>query len=221
MSTMFPLDEPDGSRVVLNLAVPMAADGVTVLDTWDALGMRGTGSHEIDLTDVFVPEERVLARRPHGTIDQPLQVILSIAIPTITAVYLGVAEGARDAAVEAVAGTARALDPLVQRQIGLMQGRLQVAAWSLDGALAAVGDDPTPSMDTATAVMVAKREVALAGVEACDLAMDVAGGRAYFKGSPIERAYRDVRAAKFHPLPLEETLQRAGMLALGLPADQR
>ena len=69
LSTMFPYDDPDEGRIVLNMAVPVASEGVTVLDTWDALGMRGTGSHDIELKDVFVPDERVIARRPHGKID--------------------------------------------------------------------------------------------------------------------------------------------------------
>ena len=127
LSTMFPFDDPDEGRIVLNMAVPMASEGVTVLETWDALGMRGTGSHDVELVDVFVPDERVLARRPHGRIDAPLQVILSNAMPPIAAVYLGVAEAARDHAVAAVAGTAKADDPLVQRQVGLMDTRLRVA----------------------------------------------------------------------------------------------
>ena len=97
--------------------------------------------------------------------------------------------------------------------------RLRVASWALDGALAAVGDDPTPSMETVAAVMAAKREISLAGIEVCDLAMEVAGGPAYFKGSPIERAYRDIRAAKFHPFSPEATLLHAGRLAFGLPCD--
>jgi len=47
------------------------------------------------------------------------------------------------------------------------------------------------------------------------------GGRAAFdRGSPIERAYRDVRAAKFHPLDPALTLVHAGRVALGLPADR-
>jgi alkylation response protein AidB-like acyl-CoA dehydrogenase len=53
----------------------------------------------------------------------------------------------------------------------------------------------------------------------CDLAMDVAGGPAFYKGSVIERCYRDIRAAKFHPLDPELTLLHAGRLALGLPVD--
>jgi alkylation response protein AidB-like acyl-CoA dehydrogenase len=218
LSTMFVLDDPERGRRVLNMAVPVASDGVAVLDDWDALGMRGTGSHSVAFHDVFVPDERVLADRPYGVIDGPLQVIVSIAMPIISAAYLGVAQAAYEAAVRAA--VAGADDPLVQRQVGLMAHRLQVAQWSLDGALDEIGDDPTPSLQGLGAALAAKREVALAGVEVTDLAMEVAGGSAYFRGSPIERAYRDVRAAKFHPLTPELTLLNAGRTALGLPADE-
>ena len=75
-------------------------------------------------------------------------------------------------------------------------------------------------MENVAAVMAAKREIALAGIEVCDLAMEVGGGAAYFKGSPIERAYRDIRGAKFHPFDNETTLLHAARLALGLPCDE-
>ena len=101
-----------------------------------------------------------------------------------------------------------------------MTHRLRVAAWALDGALAVVGDDPQPSMETMAAVLAAKREIALGGVEVCDLAMDLGGGATFFRGSPIERAYRDIRAAKFHPLDPEATLLHSGRLALGEPCDE-
>ena len=130
MSTMSTYDDPEQGRRVLNLAVPFAAEGVTVLDNWDTLGMRGTASNDVVLDDVFVPDERVLANRPHGVVDPPLQVIGSIAMPIISAVYLGVAEAAYAAAVESA--RRRADDPLVQRQVGLMPHRLQVASWALD-----------------------------------------------------------------------------------------
>src|SRR5262249_23219366 len=157
-------------------AVPVAADGVRVHDNWDTLGMRGTGSNDVELTNVFVPEEKVLARRSYGVLDPPLQVQASIAMPVISAVYLGVAEAARDAAVRLVTATPRAGDATVQRQIGLMDTRLRVMGWALDGALVAVGDDPAPAVERVVAVMAAKREVALGGVEVCDLALEVAGG---------------------------------------------
>jgi alkylation response protein AidB-like acyl-CoA dehydrogenase len=50
--------------------------------------------------------------------------------------------------------------------------------------------------------------------------MDVTGGPSFFKGSVIERCYRDIRAAKFHPLRPEVTLVHTGRLALGLPVDE-
>jgi alkylation response protein AidB-like acyl-CoA dehydrogenase len=205
MSTMATYDDPERGQRVLNLAVPFASEGVTVADNWDTLGMRGTASNDILLEDVFVPDERVLADRPYGVVDPPLQVIGSIAFPIISGAYLGVAEAAFEAAVRSVRN--RADDPTVRRQIGLMKHRLQVASWSLDSVLGLVGPDPAPSMDTLSAVMLAKREVALAGVEVCDLAMEVAGGPAFFRGSVVERCYRDIRAAKFHPTTPEETLQ--------------
>jgi alkylation response protein AidB-like acyl-CoA dehydrogenase len=218
LSTMFVYEDPQQGRRVLNMAVPVRAEGVTVLDNWDTLGMRGTASNDVVLDGVFVPEDRVVANRPYGVVDPPLQVIASIAMPIISAVYLGVAEAAYQAAV--AAAVRKAEDPIVQRQVGLMAHRLQVASWTLDGALAEVGDDPDPSVQRFAAVMTAKREIALAGIEVCDVALEVGGGPAFFRGSVLERCYRDIRAAKFHPLSPELTLVHGGRLALGLPVDE-
>jgi alkylation response protein AidB-like acyl-CoA dehydrogenase len=217
LSTMFTYEDPEQGRRVLNMAVPVRAEGVTVLDNWDTLGMRGTASNDVVLEDVFVPEDKVVANRPYGVVDPPLQVIVSIAMPIISAVYLGVAEAAYQAAVEVA--RRKGEDPIVQRQVGLMAHRLKVASWALDGALAEIGDDPDPSMDRFAAAMAAKREIALAGIEVCDVAMEVGGGPAFFRGSTLERCYRDIRAAKFHPLSPELTLVHGGRVALGLPAD--
>ena len=94
MVTMFPYDDPDEGLRVLSMAVPMADPGITVHDNWNTLGMRGTASNDITVDDVFVPDERVVANRPYGVLDPPLQVIASIAMPIIAAVYLGIAESA-------------------------------------------------------------------------------------------------------------------------------
>jgi acyl-CoA dehydrogenase len=215
-STMFAFDDPAaGERRVLNVAIPVKADGVRIIETWDTLGMRGTGSHDVQFTDVFVPADKVLANRPYGFVDPPLQTIIAHAFPVITAVYLGVAESARDHAVAAIAGTPKADDPAVQRMVGLMDHQLRTCAWSLDGALAVVGDDPVPSDELVAAVMSAKRTIATTGVEVCDLAMEVAGGQSFYRTSPIEQCVRDVRGAKYHPFTPEQTLVHAGRLALG------
>lgn len=216
MSTMFCFDDPAQGRRVLNMAIPIGAEGVTVADNWDTLGMRGTASNDIDLVEVFVPEEKVLANRPWGVLDPPLQVISSIAFPIVSGAYLGIAEAAYDAAL--AAARRRSSDGALQRQVGVMRSRLQAASWALDGALALVGDDPTPSYATVLAVMTAKAEIARAGVEVCDLAMEVAGGPAFFRGSVIERCYRDIRAVKFHPFTPEDTLLALGRDALDTDA---
>lgn len=127
------------------------------------------------------------------------------------------AEAAYRAAVEAAA--ARADSTLVQRQVGLMAHRLQVAEWALTSAIREIGDDPAPSLEAMSAALAAKREIALPGIEVCDLAMEVAGGSSFFKGSIIERALRDVRGGRFHPLNPEDTLVHGGRRALGLPVD--
>lgn len=218
LSTMFTYADPDRGLRVLNMSVPFASEGVRVDPRWDTLGMRGTASNDVTFDDVFVPDERVLADRPHGELDGPLQVISSIGFSIISAVYLGIAEGAFDHIVGRLAGQQRST--IDQRRVGLMAHRLRVADWALRGALDAVGDDPVPSMDTVAAVMIAKREIALAAIEVCDLAMELGGRDGFDRGSPIERAYRDVRAAKFHPLDPELTLIHAGRLALGMPTER-
>ena len=215
ISTMFTTDDPDNGLRVLNVAVPRSATGVGVVPTWNALGMRGTASDDLVFDDVFVTDAQVLADRPWGVVDGPLQVISDIAFTIVSGAYLGVAEAACAAAKDAVRG--RPDDLLVQRRVGVMEHRLKVASWALDGALAAVGVDPAPGVDTTLAVMTAKSEVARAGLEVCDLAMEVVGGSGYFKGSVVERCYRDIRAVKFHPLTPEDTLVELGRRALGEP----
>lgn len=217
LSTMFCHDDGEGGRRVLNMSVPVTSDGVTIVENWDTLGMRGTASHDVVFRDVFVPAERVLADRPYGVLDGPLQVISCIAFPIIGAVYLGVAEAAFAHVLDRFSD--RAPTASVQRRVGLMRHRLLVSAWALDGALAVVTDNPTPSMTTVAAVMAAKREIALAASDVTDIAIELDGAASYRTGSPIERAARDVRAARFHPFDPDTTLIHAGRLELGLTTD--
>jgi acyl-CoA dehydrogenase len=219
-STMFTYEDPDEGRVVLMAGVPKASEGIEVVETWDTMGMRGTGSHDVVFTDVFVSDAQVSARRPWGVLDPPLMTIVANAIPVITGVYLGVAEGAQARMLNLIEGTPKAEDPLVQRLVGLVDYKLRVARWSLEGALDAIGDDPDPSMDNVVLAFQAKRAVAEEAVSACDAALDAVGGAGYFRKLGIEQAIRDVRGVRFHPLPPEPTLVHAGKVALGLPADE-
>jgi acyl-CoA dehydrogenase len=219
-STMFTYESPDAGRQVLGMAVPVSADGVEILDTWDTLGMRGTGSHDVQMTDVFVPDAAVQPPRPWGTFDPPLMIIIQNAIPVIIGTYLGVAEGARDRALEMVRGSSKVEDPGTQRLAGLLMQKLQVARWALLGALADVGDDPKPDIETVTHVNHATLAVSDAITEACDIALQLAGGASFYRKAGIEQALRDVRGLMFHPFPPELGLTHAGKVTLGVPADQ-
>ena len=68
MITSAPYDDPERGAEVLVFPVPLNAPGVTVRDDWDTLGMRGTGSHSIELKDVFVPDEAICAAPPAGAV---------------------------------------------------------------------------------------------------------------------------------------------------------
>jgi alkylation response protein AidB-like acyl-CoA dehydrogenase len=219
-STMFTYEDPQDGRRVVGMGIPVRGEGIEILDTWDTLGMRATGSHDVMMEDVFVADAQVTSVRPWGVIDPPLMVIFQCAMPVVAGAYLGVAEGARERAIAFVSGGSKAADPTVQRLVGLLDYKLRVARWSLEGAIAQIGDDPAPVLDTVVAVGQAKRAIAEEAVSACDVAMEVTGGAGYYRKLGIERAVRDVRGVGFHPLTPELTLLHAGKVALGQPADE-
>jgi alkylation response protein AidB-like acyl-CoA dehydrogenase len=207
---------------VLHFSVPLAAPGVRIEETWDTLGMRGTASHDVVLTDVAVPKEKITGRRPFGELGSPLLAATVHFAPIGGATYYGIAAGARDAAVTAASGGSRgprstAEVPWVQRQVGLMDAKLRGAWWALMGALDELGTDYTATPETLATVMLAKRQAVTEAIEVVNLAMEVMGGRSFFTRFGMERAYRDVRAGTFHPLTPEATLTYAGKLALGDP----
>jgi acyl-CoA dehydrogenase len=225
LTTMAVLDDPDDGRVVLAVAIPTASEGFRVLETWDTLGMRATSSHDVQLDSVFVSEKQVGARRPWGRIDPFLRNAAVHFAPPVAAVYWGIAAGARDQAVQTICarrvgdGQPLAADQTIQRQVGLMDVLLRTSWWALAGALDEVAESAELSDETVGTVMIAKREVVTKAIDVVNLAMDATGGASYFKRSPLEMAYRDVRAGAFHPVNPEKTLLHAGRMALRQPVE--
>jgi acyl-CoA dehydrogenase len=225
MTTMAVYDDPEEGKVVLLMGIPTSSPGFEILETWDTLGMRATSSHDVQLTDVTVGEAQIAARRPWGKVDPALRNAGVHFAPPVAAVYHGVAAAARDEAVQIVSsrkdgeGRPLAEDPTIQRQIGEMDYKLRTSWWSLMGALDEMGDEYAPDERVFGTLMLAKRHIVTAATEVVDLAMAAAGGSAYFRRSPLEQAYRDVRAGEFHPLNPEKTLLYAGRAALEQPVD--
>ena len=211
------LDGSTGGAEAIAVAIPMSADGVRVEETWDSLGMRGTGSHDVVLTEVVVPEAAVAARRPIGELHPSLQSIAAHAFPVIMSVYLGIADRARTELVGMLAGRSGAADdPGVQRLVGEVDQHLATADWVLRGLVDEIGDDVTPSPEQFTRVMLAKRSITGNVRAAADRMMEAAGGAAYARRFPLERALRDLGGAPFHPLTGEQTRRIGGAAAMGL-----
>src|SRR5262244_3024638 len=93
-------EDPASGPTVLHFPLPLKTNCVKVLDTWRVLGMRGTGSHDIAIDGAFVPDAAITARRPQGKWHPLFHVITLLAIPLIYSVYFGIAEAARNIALE-------------------------------------------------------------------------------------------------------------------------
>jgi alkylation response protein AidB-like acyl-CoA dehydrogenase len=200
---------------VLHFAVPMSAKGVSILPTWRTMGMRATASHDLMLEDVFVSESAVAARRPRGKWHPLFHLISMLALPLIYAVYLGVAEAARDRALAIV--RRRRSDLHLLQLVGELENRM-AAARAAHRAWVALGASAQPEPSTTAESLTYRTLVADAVLATASAAMDVAGGAAFFRANGLERLFRDAQGARYHPL--QEGLQKdfTARFALGLEA---
>ena len=204
--------EPEGP-LVLHFGVPMKSQHVSVPLTWKALGMRGTGSNDVMIDGHFVPEEGVALRRKQGEWHMLFHIISMVAFPIIYAAYLGVAESARDIAL----GMAkrRAADPHVVTLVGQMETELRAAQYA-HAAMIATVERGAPSPETTNEIMIGRSLVARHAIAAVELAMEAAGGAAFFRDNGLERRFRDIQGARYHPMRSGAQQEFAGRLALGM-----
>jgi alkylation response protein AidB-like acyl-CoA dehydrogenase len=182
--------------------VPMSAAGVSIEPTWDTLGMRATASHTLVLLDVFVPADAEVPRDTPARDPLPHERAWSL---TVAAVYLGVAEAARDFAF----AFARSRKPtaLGGRNIASLPsirdraGRMDLALFEARGLLVSTARawDAAPSVDMQAALAAAKVIASNTAVAVAEQAMRLVGGSSMDRASPLERHYRDVRGGLHHP----------------------
>ena len=204
--------ETGEGREVLHFSIPFANDGVRIIETWWTLGMRGTGSHDVALENAFVPDAAIAARRPAGEWHTVWEMVLPIALPLITAAYVGSAETAAELAVEAARRK-----PAEAGTVGRMTNALAIARMALS-EMTRINDNYrfTPSLSLTNTILTHKAIAAEAVAEVVDLAAELVGGPGFFRGHAIERILRDVRAMNFHPLPIRRQQVFSGRQALGL-----
>jgi acyl-CoA dehydrogenase len=215
LSTSAVYDDPQAGPTVLHFTVPLAAKEVTIEPSWRAMGMRATGSHVVHIRGFFVPDAAVAARRPRGLWHPLFHLVSMIAIPLVYSVYVGVAETARDAAL-AVAKH-KPMTPQMIDTVGAMETELAAARVALADMLAAADGQPGPQ--TTNRIFLGRANVTRGVLAMFDRVFEIVHGAGYLRSSPIERLFRDVQAARFHPLVPPVQRELAGRLALGLDID--
>ena len=202
---------------VLHFGVPMNSPQVRILDTWRTLGMRGTGSHDVLIDGHVVPDAAIAGRRVAGEWHPLFHIISTIAFPLVYSVYLGVAESARDTAI--ALAKQKSPNHHAVRLAGCMDTELTGARLAHESMLAAVRRN-APSAETVNQVMIGKQLVTRHAIAAVEFAMELAGGAGFYRSAGLERKFRDIQAARYHPLQSGPQAQYAGTMALGLPIDR-
>lgn len=195
--------------------VPKTAQGVTVENTWDVASMRGTGSDDLVLQNVRVPQSSLVEIPSYSTGFK-----LNGWLLLIPATYLGIAQAARDYAVKfatehspnSIKGTIAEL-PNVQTLIGEMDLALTNARFTLYG-VAALYEDPAKKSEIINEVNIAKHVVTNTAIEVVDKAMRLVGAKSLQRANPLQRYYRDVRAGLHNPPMDDLTIKRLAETAI-------
>jgi alkylation response protein AidB-like acyl-CoA dehydrogenase len=209
-------EDPEAGPTVLHFAVPMKAPGLRLLDTWRVMGMRGTGSHDIELTEVFVPDAAISGRRPQGKWHPLFHAISMKAFAINYSAYVGVAEGARAKAL--TVARKRADDGHLPYLVGEMENAFATAEMALE-QMVHLAQTGTPGPEATNRAMIGRTLVGRAAIETVERAMEVAGGASFYRELGLERAFRDVQGARFHPLQEKPQLRYGGRVALGWDID--
>lgn len=214
----------------------------SIVDVWDTVGLRGTGSNDIVVEDVFVPKHRALSFMATSKCKTPGQEVNpgplyrlpygSVHPSTITAPIIGMAQGAYDAHVEhqgkrvraAYAGEQSKEDPFSKVRIAEASSEID-AAWlqlthNIDELyqLACKGE----KLPFSTRLRVRRDQVrgTERAISAIDRLFENSGGRALQRGTPIQRFWRDAHAGRVHAAnDAERAYVLFGTGEFGLPVE--
>lgn len=221
-------DEADGADVRTGVfLVPRQAPGLRVIASWDHLGLRASGSHEVLFEEVSIPVDHAVDLRAPGdwapdagsqtdidahATQQAWMVVL------LGALYDAVAQAARDWLVGFLTqrapsglGAPLASLPRVQEVVGEIEAALRTNRVLLDQAVTAVdAGHPPAAVDSG----MLKSTVTGNAVRAVELALQLSGNHGLTRQNPLERHYRDVLCSRIHTPQNDAILVAAGRRAL-------
>jgi alkylation response protein AidB-like acyl-CoA dehydrogenase len=221
-------EAPGGGPVLREVLIPHSE--FEIVDTWHVAGLRGSGSHDVAVRELFVPEERVTAAMAAPLrLADPLYRMppLNRLAYNKVGVATGIARGALDAFAELASGTKRrgssqALrdKPAVQRAVAEAEIALRSARAFVFEAIgtvweAAIAGRATEPRERALVHLACSHAVRAAG-DAVALVHEAAGTRANFEGHPLERRLRDVRVVSQHITVSSQWFETSGGVLMGL-----
>jgi len=214
--------------------VASGAPGMQIMNNWDALGMRGSGSHDVLFTGCFVAEGDVVDTGPWGDWGEVFVAANLVITLGLVAAFLGIAETARDLTLEMVttrrkAPSGRTLAERHAIQHTIAEIEIDLAAARAVLARTAAAADRFFAAHPPSRIQMnelhelmkdfqcTKLTVTRNAVAIVDRALSASGGAGYLARSPLSRLYRDVRAGPFmQPLSPNEAFEYIGKVTLGL-----
>lgn len=213
-----------------------------VVDNWHVMGLRGTGSKDVEAFDLFVPEHRTLpvdatkggAVHPGAAANAgPLYRVPFIAglAHMLAGIPLGIAQGAYDSFVDGLRGRVSRYSGKQLADLAAMQMRVAEAGAALDAARALLRRDcfeaqeiamrgEVPDMLTKAAWRRNGAFAAQLAQRAMDVVFKASGGTALFDSHPMQRSFRDFNAANAHiSMMWDPQATTYGRVALGVPCD--
>lgn len=222
----------NGEQVSQNVAALITAPDFEIQDTWQVGGMRGSGSHDVHVNDVWVAANRIIPRIGFAASDMPLmQFPLSARLAyNKVAVSLGIARAGLDAFVDLAEGKLPRFSSKRLKERGSAQRAIAEAEVAVNSARALLMQEVSAMWTKVLAGdEILARDRALFqitcshGVRACceavDLICDAAGTSSNFEGHPLERISRDIRVVRQHLTVASHHIEDGGRVLLGLTGE--
>jgi len=206
----------------------MPREQVRIEENWDTIGMFATGSHDLVVDDVLVPEEWTLIRGAPPSIDTAAYryPTMAMAAQVLAIVGAGVAREAIDEVVRlatrksSITGAPSMADrPAFQTALAQMEAQLRSArAWFYEETDAvwdrvSNGSEVTPT--EVAALRIASTHLAKTGADVARRAFEMAGTTGIFKGHPLSRLLLDALVVAQHAFMNDGTWQPGGAVLLG------
>ena len=186
---------------VLHFSASMNTEGISIIEDWNVLGMRSTGSQTIEFKAVFIPDTSISLERSKDEFHMIWHIVLTVALPLIMATYVGIAEKAMHLTIEKSKTSKRN-----QNHTATMIGKLNNTLLSIQTQWRAMygmtnNFDFKPNEAISINALSYKTNIAEGAKQVVTEAMVMVGGHSFYKKNNLERLFRDVQAGEFHPLP--------------------